>query len=306
MGAVEPSTMTPTPTNSDWQFRPAADHGLGPIERLRSTKREQGLVSWSLHHAALAGLRTVLKVYHRFEVQGRENLPDGPPFVMIANHASHLDALVMAAALPRRVGATTFPVAAGDVFFESVAMSAATVVFINALPLWRKKVTGHALEELRARLVGRRQGSPGSSVRGLEEEACERAQHSGLQDPGPNNSRREDAHHPETFSPIGLILFPEGARSRDGSMLPFKSGIGRIVAGTSVPVVPCWLDGAFAAFPPGKWVPRPRKLVVRVGKPIVFADVAADRAGYDAVTTRLREAVEGLRGNKGQNAEGSE
>jgi len=250
-----------TPPSSDWQFRPAADHGLGPIERLRSTKREQGLVSWSLHHAALAGLRTVLKVYHRFEVQGRENLPVAPPFVMIANHASHLDALVMAAALPRKVGATTFPVAAGDVFFESIAMSAATVVFINALPLWRKKVTGHALEDLRDRLL--------------------------------------EGH-------TSLILFPEGARSRDGVMLPFKSGIGRIVAGTSVPVIPCWLDGAFAAFPPGKWVPRPRKLVVRVGRPLVFADVAADRAGYDVITVKLREAVEGLRGNEGRNTEGSE
>lgn len=247
---MDTAKLTQTPTNSDWNFRPAADHGLGPIERLRSTKREQGLVSWSMHHAALAGLRTVLKVIHRFEVQGRENLPVAPPFVMIANHASHLDALLLAAALPRRVGATTFPVAAGDVFFESAAMSAATILFVNALPLWRKKATGHALEDLRARLL--------------------------------------EGH-------TSLILFPEGARSRDGALLAFKSGIGRIVAGTGVPVIPCWLEGAFEAFPPGKWVPRPRKLVVRVGKALTFEDVAADRAGYDAVTVRLREAVEGVR-----------
>lgn len=241
------SQQTPSP---DWNFRPAADHGLGPIERLRSTKREQGLLSWSIHHAALAGLRTVLKVYHRFRVEGRENLPTAPPFVMIANHASHLDALVMAAALPRRVGATTFPVAAGDVFFESAAMSAATILFVNALPLWRKKATGHALEDLRARLL--------------------------------------EGH-------TSLILFPEGARSRDGAMLPFKSGIGRIVAGTNIPVIPCWLDGAFAAFPPGTYLPRPKKLIVRVGKPLVFADQPSERAGYDAITVKLREAVEGVR-----------
>lgn len=238
-------------SNADWQFRPAADHGLGPVERLRSARREQGLVSWTIHHAVLAGLRTTLKVYHRFEVHGRENLPTAPPFVMIANHASHLDALVLAAALPRSVGATTFPVAAGDAFFESVAMSAATALFINALPLWRKKATGHALEDLRARLLD------GST---------------------------------------GLIIFPEGARSRDGEMMPFKPGIGRIVAATSVPVIPCWIDGAFAAFPPGKRLPRPRKLVVRVGAPLTFADQPVDRGGYDAVTARLREAVEALRG----------
>jgi 1-acyl-sn-glycerol-3-phosphate acyltransferase len=92
-----------------------------------------------------------------------------------------------------------------------------------------------------------------------------------------------------------LILFPEGARSRDGAMKPFKSGIGRIVAATSVPVIPCWIDGAFAAFPPGRWLPRPRKLVVRVGAPLTFADQPADREGCDAVAHRLREAVEALR-----------
>lgn len=288
-------------SNADWQFRPAADHGLGPVERLRSTRREQGLVSWTMHHLALAGLRTTLKVYHRFEVHGRQNLPTAPPFVMIANHASHLDALVLAAALPRRVAAATFPVAAGDAFFESAAMSAATVLFINALPLWRKKATGHALEDLRARLLGRKEGSPGSSVLGPEHASQERAQDSGLQDPGPQDSgpmgsTRHTAHHPGSFSPIGLILFPEGARSRDGAMLPFKSGIGRIVAGTDVPVIPCWIDGAFEAFGPGMSFPRPRKLVVRVGAPLTFANQPASRAGFDAVATCLREAVEALRG----------
>ncbi len=237
----------------DWHFRPAADHGLGPLERLRSTKREQGLISWTLHLAALAGLRTTLALLHGFRIEGREHLPAAPPFVMIANHTSHLDALVMAAALPRRVGATTFPVAAGDVFFESAALSAATAVFINALPLWRKKATGHALEDLRSRLL---EGQ------------------------------------------TSLILFPEGARSRDGQMLPFKSGIGRIVAGTSVPVVPCWLGGAFEAFRPGTYVPRPRRITLRVGPPVTFADQPQDRAGYDAVSAVLREAVEGLRGRE--------
>ncbi|MBX3407387.1 MAG: 1-acyl-sn-glycerol-3-phosphate acyltransferase [Phycisphaeraceae bacterium] len=282
-------------SNADWQFHPAADHGLGPVERLRSTRREQGLLSWAMHHLALAGLRTTLKVYHRFEVHGRENLPTAPPFVMIANHASHLDALVLAAALPRKVSATTFPVAAGDVFFESAALSAATALFINALPLWRKRATGHALEDLRARLLGRREGAPGSSVLGPEQGSRRDVQDSGLQDSGPKGSTRDIAHQPECFSPVGLILFPEGARSRDGAMMPFKPGIGRIVAATSVPVIPCWIDGAHGAFPPGTWLPRPRKLVVRVGAPLKFADQPESRDGYDAVATRLHQAVEALR-----------
>jgi 1-acyl-sn-glycerol-3-phosphate acyltransferase len=50
--------------------------------------------------------------------------------------------------------------------------------------------------------------------------------------------------------PCGLILFPEGKRSRDGSLGPFKPGLGMLIASTNVPVVPCHVSGAFQAFPP--------------------------------------------------------
>jgi N-dimethylarginine dimethylaminohydrolase len=46
------------------------------------------------------------------------------------------------------------------------------------------------------------------------------------------------------------LLFPEGKRSRDGSMNPFKPGLGMMIAGAPVPVVPCFIDGAFHAFRP--------------------------------------------------------
>lgn len=245
--------MTSAPPGPDWQFRPAADLGLGPVERLRSIKREQGLISWSVHHAALGALRAYLRLYHRFTVVGREHLPRHTPFVLIANHASHLDALILAAALPRAVAGSAFPVAAGDVFFESPARSAFAAVFLNALPLWRKKATGHALEDLRARLLA---------------------------------------------GQTGLILFPEGARSRDGATLPFKPGIGRIIAATSVPIVPCRLEGAFEAMRPGTWLPRARRITVRVGPALTFDDETlfpATREGCEAIAGKLREAVEGLR-----------
>ncbi len=54
-----------------------------------------------------------------------------------------------------------------------------------------------------------------------------------------------------------LLLFPEGTRSTTGELGEFKAGIGLMLAGTSVPVVPCWLDGTFRAWPKGSWFPRP-------------------------------------------------
>lgn len=232
-----------------WQYKPAADLDLGPLARARSVRREVGLVSAVTHHAATGLLRLYLTAFHRMRVHGRENLPRRTPFVVIANHASHLDALILAAALPRVVRAQTYPVAAGDVFFETGATSFASAMLINALPLWRKKSVGHALADLRERLA-----------------------------------RGES----------GLILFPEGARSRDGAMLPFKAGLGMLVAGSRVPVVPAYLRGAFEAYPPGKKLPRPRKIEVRVGPALDFSGLPDEREGWQEVAAATRRAVDAL------------
>lgn len=218
---------------------------------MRSVMREPGLVSWCAQRCAGAALWAYLRAYHGLRVEGGEWLPASPPFVIVANHASHLDALVIAAALPRRLRSRVYPLSAGDAFYESLALSAVTSVFLNGLPLWRKRAAGRALEELRARL---------------------------------------------TAGECGLILFPEGARTRSGEMGAFKAGVGRLVAGTGVPVVPCWIRGAYRALPPGGRVPRPARVVLRVGGAMTFEGVRDDRAGWEEVARELRGSVEGLGG----------
>ena len=47
----------------------------------------------------------------------------------------------------------THPVAAGDVFFKNSATSLLASLFLNALPLYRKGVTSHALVDLRERIT---------------------------------------------------------------------------------------------------------------------------------------------------------
>ena len=136
-----------------WKYQPAKDLSLPPMERWRSVRRESGLVEDLTHGAWWALARLYLKVLHRLKVEGRENLPENPPFVMVANHSSHLDALALAAALPRRLRQAALPVAAGDFFFEAPAMAAFAAYCLNALPLWRKRAGRHAMDELRRRLV---------------------------------------------------------------------------------------------------------------------------------------------------------
>jgi 1-acyl-sn-glycerol-3-phosphate acyltransferase len=90
------------------------------------------------------------------------------------------------------------------------------------------------------------------------------------------------------------IVFPEGTRSRTGEMGKFKSGLGMIVAGTPVAVVPCRLYGAFESLPPGKRVPRPHRIRLKIGPNLKFADVVDSREGWDEIARRLEEAVRGL------------
>ena len=91
-----------------------------------------------------------------------------------------------------------------------------------------------------------------------------------------------------------LILFPEGTRTTTGALGTFKPGIGLLVAGTPLPVVPCYLDGAFSAWPKGSILPRPRKLRLKIGKPLSFEALPAGRDGADRVCQQLREAVAAL------------
>lgn len=53
-----------------------------------------------------------------------------------------------------------------------------------------------------------------------------------------------------------LIIFPEGARSRDGNMLPFKNGAAALSAETGTPILPARIDGGFEIFPRHKKLPR--------------------------------------------------
>ena len=70
------------PIMKDWQYQPAKDQGLSPVESWRSLKRESGLAS-SLARLGWRGfIRLYLSVYHRLAIEGREHLPVKPPFAV--------------------------------------------------------------------------------------------------------------------------------------------------------------------------------------------------------------------------------
>ncbi len=94
--------------------------------------------------------------------------------------------------------------------------------------------------------------------------------------------------------PCAYILFPEGTRSRTGTMARFKGGLGMLVAATTVPVVPCHLSGAFDAMPAHRRWPRPHPLELRIGRPLIFDHVPNRRDGWAHVAARTEAAVRAL------------
>ena len=72
-----------------------------------------------------------------------------------------------------------------------------------------------------------------------------------------------------------LIAFPEGTRSTTGSLLPFKRGAAFLGVELGLPIVPAHIDGAREALPKGSWLPRPGRMRVCFGRPILPGEWAA-------------------------------
>ena len=60
-----------------------------------------------------------------------------------------------------------------------------------------------------------------------------------------------------------LLMFPEGTRSRDGSLGKMRSGAAVIAQQHGIPIVPVYLKGTHAAMPPGRNWPKKRWLFSR-------------------------------------------
>jgi 1-acyl-sn-glycerol-3-phosphate acyltransferase len=67
---------------------------------------------------------------------------------------------------------------------------------------------------------------------------------------------------------ISLLIFPEGGRSHNGVMQPFKEGAAYIAIRAGVPIVPAALIGTHKILPYGSGTPLPGTVTLRIMKPI--------------------------------------
>ena len=61
-----------------------------------------------------------------------------------------------------------------------------------------------------------------------------------------------------------LVIFPEGARTRDGKLQDFKKFFGILSKELNIPVTVLGIDGAYESMPFGSIFPRPAKIKLEV------------------------------------------
>ncbi|MAU81174.1 lysophospholipid acyltransferase family protein [Gordonia sp. Z-3] len=66
-------------------------------------------------------------------------------------------------------------------------------------------------------------------------------------------------------------MYPEGTRSPDGRLYKGKTGLARVALDTGVPVIPVAMINTEKLNPPGTIIPRPSRIVIKVGEPLDFA-----------------------------------
>ena len=144
-------------------------------------------------------LFVLFKIFFRFKIINIEKVPEKGGVIVVSNHVSHLDPLVIGAAIRKRQ--STFMAKSG--LFKIPLIGAFVKTF--SFPVDRDTPQPSTIKE---------------AVRRLKNGEL-------------------------------IVMFPEGGRSKDGSLLDAKRGTGLIAALSGAKVIPAYIDGTNTVLPAG-------------------------------------------------------
>ena len=88
-----------------------------------------------------------------------------------------------------------------------------------------------------------------------------------------------------------VLVFPEGTRTHDGRIGPFRPGFTALAVRSKAAILPVAIDGAFDAFPRGRTWPGPGRIRVHFGVPLTPDEIAGrdERELLAEVERRVRD-----------------
>ncbi len=180
-------------------------------------------------------------------VRGLEKIPKDKPFIIAANHNSHIDTLILMSLFPISQILKIHPVAAKDYFCNTKFREYIFKTLVGIIPIERI-VTRQSKENI---------------FRDI-------------------NEALKNNH--------SIIIYPEGTRGEDNTILEFKTGVAHIAKmNPDVPVIPVFING------PDKILPKLDSFIV----PFISDIYIADEEYYDnsstlSFTHKIKQIIENM------------
>lgn len=87
-----------------------------------------------------------------------------------------------------------------------------------------------------------------------------------------------------------ILVFPEGRHTGDGTLQPFRTGIGLLASNLRIPILPMRIDGLFELKRSRKRIAAPGKIQIRMGEPVRFEEEIPP----EEIARALQKIVESL------------
>jgi long-chain acyl-CoA synthetase len=87
-----------------------------------------------------------------------------------------------------------------------------------------------------------------------------------------------------------VLMYPEGTRSPEGKLLPFKKGPGLVATALGIPVVPIAILGSHQILPKGNTIPKPGPIQLIIGQPLRVSP----NMRPEAAVSMFRQTIEDL------------
>jgi 1-acyl-sn-glycerol-3-phosphate acyltransferase len=185
-------------------------------------------------------VRALSRVYFGLELRGVEHIPARGPLIVVPNHQTFADPVLVTIPIRRRV----YYMAWRRLFHVPVLGRA--IRLLRAFPVDLDARDPMAVREARRRLV------------------------------------KEDAV---------VMIFPEGGRSKDGSVGHFHMGAFRLAASLGIPMLPVTIAGGHESWPPGRRLPRRGRITITYHPPLCIDAGGDPRAAARDLAVRARAVI---------------